>query len=57
MLCEWKHPRAFRIALIFDGERATRAVLSFLRHEGRTGGHGPLLAAEAEEEFAEGAWM
>ena len=30
-LCGWKHPRAPRMALLFGDERATRAVLSFLR--------------------------
>ena len=30
-LCGWKHPRAPRMALLFGDERATKAVLSFLR--------------------------
>ena len=30
-LCGWKHPRAPRMALLFNDERATKAVLSFLR--------------------------
>ena len=30
-LCGWKHPRASRMALLFGDERATKAVLSFLR--------------------------
>ena len=29
--CGWKHPRAPRVALFFDDERATKAALSFLR--------------------------
>ena len=29
--CGWKHPRAPRVALLFRDERATKAVLSFLR--------------------------
>ena len=29
--CGWKHPRAPRMALLFKDERATKAVLSFLR--------------------------
>ena len=29
--CGWRHPRAPRVALLFDNERATKAVLSFLR--------------------------
>ena len=29
--CGWKHPRAPRVALLFKDERATKAVLSFLR--------------------------
>ena len=29
--CGWKHPRAPRMALLFNDERATKAVLSFLR--------------------------
>ena len=29
--CGWKHPRAPRVALLFNDERATKAVLSFLR--------------------------
>ena len=31
-LCEWKHPRAPRVALLFDDNRAARAVLAFLRN-------------------------
>ena len=30
-LCGWRNPRAPRMALLFGDERATRAVLSFLR--------------------------
>ena len=30
-LCGWKHSRAPRMALLFGDERATRAVLSFIR--------------------------
>ena len=30
-LCEWEHPRASRVALLLNDERATEAVLSFLR--------------------------
>ena len=29
--CGWKHPRAPRVALLFGDERATKAVLPFLR--------------------------
>ena len=29
--CGWKHSRAPRVALLFSDERATKAVLSFLR--------------------------
>ena len=31
-LCEWKHPRAPRVALLFDDNTAARAVLAFLRN-------------------------
>ena len=29
--CGWKHPSAPRVTLLFNDERATKAVLSFLR--------------------------
>ena len=29
--CGWRHPKAPRMALLFDDDRATKAVLSFLR--------------------------
>lgn len=29
--CGWKHPRVPQISLLFEGERATPAVLTFLR--------------------------
>ena len=31
-LCEWKHPRAPRVALPFDGSRATGVAQNFLRN-------------------------
>ena len=64
-LCEWKHPRAPRVALLFDDERPTKAVRPFLRGtkigqmvtlpprgEGRAGGED---AEDWEEEFEEEA--
>ena len=64
-LCGWKHPRTPRMALLFRDERATRAVLSFLRKtkvgqivtippRDEAGGEGEDEGSEEERVEAEG---
>ena len=55
-LCGWKHPRAPRMALLFGDERATKAVLSFLRKT-KVGQRVtiPPRGEEGEEEGEEGS--
>lgn len=50
--CGWKHPRASSVALLFDSERATRAVLSFLRDTNgwADGGYPPRPPEEAAQQ-------
>ena len=50
--CGWKHPRASSVSLLFDSERATRAVLSFLRDTNgwADGGYPPRPPEEAAQQ-------
>ena len=54
-VCEWKHPRAPSVRLLFQDERATPAVLTFLRETkvGRVVILAPLLEAEEWGELEE----
>ena len=52
--CKWKHPRAPTVRLLFEDERATPAVLNFLRDT--KVGHMVTLAPPEEEGKWGGGW-